>query len=85
MMQKSSVCGPEHMNGSIKKVGWRSFVQAVLADESIETMHYGAYYDKNKTRGIAYLPNVSYYEMGEWSLRADDALKLEAFKKEMGT
>jgi hypothetical protein len=65
--------------------GWlERFVQAVIADETIETMHYGTYYEQEKTRGIAYLPNVSYYEMGEWSLRANDALKLEAFKQEMG-
>ncbi len=65
--------------------GWLdTFVQAVLADETIQTMHYGEYYEQERTRGIAYLPNVSYYEMGEWSLRADDALKLEAFKQEMG-
>ncbi len=69
----------------VYKKGWlESFVQAVLADEVIETMHYGEYYEQERTRGIAYLPNVSYYEMGEWSLRADDALKLEAFKEEMG-
>ncbi|OHD95162.1 MAG: 4-alpha-glucanotransferase [Sulfurimonas sp. GWF2_37_8] len=65
--------------------GWlERFVQAVLADESIETMHYGTYFEKERTRGIAYLPNVSYYEMGEWSLRAEDTLKLEALKDEMG-
>ncbi len=65
--------------------GWlESFVQAVLADEVIETMHFGEYYEEKPTRGIAYLPNTSYYEMGEWSLRADDALKLEALKEEMG-
>ena len=65
--------------------GWlEHFVQAVLSDSSIETMHYGTYFEQEHTRGIAYLPNVSYYEMGEWSLRADDALKLEAFKEEMG-
>lgn len=65
--------------------GWLdSFVRAVLADEAIQTMHYGEYYEQERTRGIAYLPNVSYYEMGEWSLRADDALRLEAFKEEMG-
>lgn len=65
--------------------GWlENFVQAVLADEAIETMHYGDYFKQERTRGVAYLPNVSYYEMGEWSLRADDALKLNAFKSEMG-
>lgn len=61
-----------------------NFVQAVLADDQIETQHYKSYYDANKPRGIAYVPNVSYYEMGEWSLRADDAQKLENFKDEMG-
>ena len=60
------------------------FVEAVLADKTIETMHYKEYYESEKTRGIAYLPNVSYYEMGEWSLRANDALKLQTFKEEMG-
>ena len=64
--------------------GWlKNFVEAVLADEQIETMHYGTYYEEERTRGIAYLPNVSYYEMGEWSLRADDTLNLEKIKKEM--
>jgi len=69
----------------VYKKGWlERFVQAVLVDEAIETMHYGTYFKQECTRGIAYLPNVSYYEMGEWSLRADDALKLETFKQEMG-
>lgn len=65
--------------------GWlERFVQSVLADESIETIHYGEYAALHRPRGIAYLPNVSYYEMGEWSLRPEDALKLEALKREMG-
>lgn len=65
--------------------GWlERFVQSVLADDEIETLHFGEYFKANKPRGIAYLPNVSYYEMGEWSLRADDALALEAMKEEMG-
>jgi len=65
--------------------GWlKEFVEAVLADDSIETCHFSEYYKREKPRGIAYLPNTSYYEMGEWSLRAKDALKLQAFKEEMG-
>ncbi len=65
--------------------GWlESFVQAVLADESIQTRHFGEYFNAHCPRGIAYLPNVSYYEMGEWSLRADNALHLKALKEEMG-
>jgi hypothetical protein len=65
--------------------GWlEKFVEAVLCDETIETRHFGEYYRAEKPRGIAYLPNVSYYEMGEWSLRAEDAHALELFKQEMG-
>jgi len=61
-----------------------SFVQAVLADKSIETMHFQSYFENEKPRGIAYLPNSSYYEMGEWSLEANDALNLQKLKNEMG-
>lgn len=65
--------------------GWlESFVQTILADKDIQTQHFNEYYTEQTTRGIAYLPNVSYYEMGEWSLRADDALSLETFKAQMG-
>lgn len=65
--------------------GWlEEFVQAVLSDSSIETLQYGEYLARNRSRGIAYLPNASYFEMGEWSLRAEDALALERLKIEMG-
>jgi hypothetical protein len=65
--------------------GWlEHFVRAVLADGEIETVHFRDYYARQRPRGIAYLPNVSYYEMGEWSLRAKDALTLERLKAEMG-
>lgn len=65
--------------------GWlEKFVQAVLSDETIETLHFGEYFKHAKPRGIAYVPNVSYYEMGEWSLNADDARQLERYKREMG-
>jgi 4-alpha-glucanotransferase len=65
--------------------GWlEKFVKAVLCDETIQTRHYGEYFQTQKPRGIAYLPNVSYYEMGEWSLKAKDAHALEKFKDEMG-
>ncbi|MDP2850551.1 MAG: DUF1926 domain-containing protein [Sulfuricurvum sp.] len=60
------------------------FVEAVLADEAIEPIHYAEYFKQNKPRGLAYVPNVSYYEMGEWSLSADDALRLERYKQDMG-
>lgn len=69
----------------VYKKGWlEKFVQAVLADEGIDPILYCEYYKQNKPRGIAYLPNVSYYEMGEWSLRAEDTHCLEQYKREMG-
>lgn len=67
-----------------EKLWLEKFVQAVLADATIQTRHFKEYYRAEKPRGIAYLPNVSYYEMGEWSLRAKDAHALEHFKHEMG-
>lgn len=72
-------------NEWVYKKGWlEKFVQAVLSDDDIEPIHYGDYFKNHKPRGIAYVPNVSYYEMGEWSLSADDALRLERYKQEMG-
>ena len=67
-----------------EKAWLEKFISAVLKDENIVCEQYSEYLQKQKSRGIAYLPNVSYYEMGEWSLRTEDALKLEAFKNEMG-
>lgn len=60
------------------------FIKTVLKDEDIICEHYGDYIKQHKPRGLAYLPNVSYYEMGEWSLKADDAIHLESFKENMG-
>jgi len=62
----------------------KEFVEGVLDDDAIKTLHFSDYYQNNTTRGIAYLPNVSYYEMGEWSLRADDALELAKLKSDVG-
>ncbi len=61
----------------------RRFVEAVLADEAIETIHFSAYKAATLPRGIAYLPNVSYYEMGEWSLASHQNLALQALKNEV--
>ena len=65
--------------------GWlEAFVEAVLEDPAIETCHFGAYLDRERALGVAYLPNVSYYEMGEWSLKAEDALALKRMREAMG-
>ncbi len=62
--------------------GWlKEFVESVLADRDIVTSFYSQYIKENTPNGLAYLSNVSYYEMGEWSLRERDSLKLRDIKK----
>jgi len=53
------------------------FLEAFTSDETLTTEHYSEFAAINKPLGMAYLPNVSYYEMGEWSLRANDTIALE--------
>lgn len=65
--------------------GWlREFVEAVLAHEQIETMHYKEYLGTHRSKGLAYLNNTSYFEMGEWSLKSSQGLALEALKERLG-
>ncbi|WP_394808183.1 alpha-amylase/4-alpha-glucanotransferase domain-containing protein [Nitrosomonas sp.] len=54
--------------------GWlEQFIQSVLASTKICTRHYSEYHASEKTRGIVYLPTVSYIEMNEWTLPAQSA------------
>ena len=62
-----------------------SFVETVLDHEAIETQHYSAYLEEQRSKGIAYLNNTSYFEMGEWSLRSEQTLALEALKEQVGS
>lgn len=69
----------------VYKRGWlKEFIERVLEDDAIETLKYGDYLQRYGAKGLAYLPSVSYYEMGEWSLFADDVLALERIKEQMG-
>lgn len=61
------------------------FVEAIIEHESIQTIHYSEYTQKNRSLGIAYLNNTSYFEMGEWSLRAHQTLALEELKQKVGS
>ncbi len=64
--------------------GWlEDFIKSVLENEKIETMLYKDYIKNFKPISLAYLPTTSYFEMGEWSLRADDAYALEKMKERM--
>ena len=68
----------------VHEKGWlKAFVETVLEEEAIVPVQYGEFVSKNRAKGIAYLPNVSYYEMGEWSLFADDALRLQRVREKL--
>ena len=65
--------------------GWlERFLEAVLKDERVETMHYSDFLHSNRSKGLAYLNNTSYFEMGEWSLKSELSLELEALKRSVG-
>ena len=54
--------------------GWlEQFIQKVLASNIITTQHFSEYHAAERTRGIVYLPTVSYIEMNEWTLPATAA------------
>ena len=65
--------------------GWlKNFAEAVIKNENIETIHFKEFKDNNKSKGIAYLNNTSYFEMGEWSLKEKQTIELEKLKKHVG-
>lgn len=44
------------------------FIEAVVRSERIQPLRYADYHGSTASRGIVYLPTVSYLEMGEWAL-----------------
>ena len=49
--------------------GWlRQFIERVLASGKIVTQTFGEYRERERTRGVVYLPTTSYIEMNEWTL-----------------
>ncbi len=68
----------------VYKKGWlEEFFKAILSDNEIESLHFSEFYEKDRAKGIAYLQNSSYYEMGEWSLKAKDAIELKKIRDEV--
>lgn len=50
--------------------GWLAgFVERVLGDEMISTVHYQEFHQTHTPTALVYLQNVSYMEMSEWSLQ----------------
>ncbi len=65
--------------------GWlKEFIEAVLQNPNIKTEHFGEFLANNHSKGLAYLGNTSYFEMGEWSLREHQAEALETLREEVG-
>ncbi|WP_373070992.1 alpha-amylase/4-alpha-glucanotransferase domain-containing protein [Sulfurimonas sp.] len=62
----------------------KKFIEAVLENKFIQTQHYSEYLKNNRSKGLAYLNNTSYFEMGEWSLRSEQTLALEELKQNLG-
>lgn len=54
--------------------GWLTqFIEGVLNSSLIQSRHFHEYHAASPTRGVVYLPTVSYSEMGEWTLPAPAA------------
>lgn len=54
-----------------------NFIEMVNADEKIAACTYAEYVESELPKGMAYLPTTSYFEMGEWSLNAEDCVTME--------
>ncbi len=60
--------------------GWLAqFIEAVLAAEQIQPLHFQAYRQAQRPRGMIYLPTVSYSEMNEWTLSPNVARVYDQF------
>ena len=72
---------PETFEWVYGKNWLEEFFDAITKDEMIETLHFDEYLKTNRANSLAYLQNVSYYEMGEWSLKTKNALELEQIRQ----
>jgi alpha-amylase/alpha-mannosidase (GH57 family) len=63
----------------------REFFKNCCEDEKIIVETFHEYYSREKPISLVYLPTVSYEEMGEWSLKADDIIKIEELHKSLGS
>ncbi len=64
---------PETYNWVYER-GWlKQFIEGVLASQTIRSVHIRDHHRETRTRGVVYLPTVSYSEMGEWTLPASAA------------
>ncbi len=60
-----------------KKEWLRDFFRQSIKDEKIDIQFFGEFYRSNTPISLAYLPTLSYQEMGLWSFNAEDSNRLE--------
>lgn len=61
---------PETYEWVYGKQWLKQFIEGVLASRVIQSRHFADHHRETPTQGVAYLPTVSYSEMGEWTLPA---------------
>ena len=68
---------PKTYESVYEKEWLRDFFKQTLENKNIIVDTFEEFYLNNPPIGLSYLPTVSYYEMGEWSLTSQDTLTLE--------
>ncbi len=64
----------------VYKKGWlNKFIETILSLDFVETDIFENFLNENPPSGRVYLPTSSYFEMSEWSLFPDKALKFTEF------
>lgn len=72
---------PKTYERCYEKEWLNDFFLTCMNDENIISQTFNEFYESNHAMNLAYLPKVSYAEMGEWSLNASDAIKLKELEK----
>ncbi len=69
----------------LNETNWLELFFKALEDNSswLTTRRMGEYFDSRPPRGLAYLPSAQYYEMREWAMPVEGALKLEKVKEKL--
>ncbi|MFP4333442.1 MAG: alpha-amylase/4-alpha-glucanotransferase domain-containing protein, partial [Campylobacterales bacterium] len=63
--------------------GWLEQFLEFIKKSEVSMSTFAEYADKKSSTGIAYLPSVSYFEMGEWSLPALASFRFEHLKERL--
>jgi len=67
----------------IYEQGWLEKFMSFLEEKNIKCSTFSEYSATHRPKGLVYLPSVSYYEMGEWSLPSKAGFDFEILKDEL--